>query len=47
MGTEIFNHLPHDIRELLYDVNKFRLVTKSFFLKESFYAVKEYLEWSA
>jgi hypothetical protein len=47
MGIEIFNHLPRDIKELLYDVKKFRLVTKNFFLKESFYSVKEYLEWSA
>jgi hypothetical protein len=47
MGIEIFNHLSCDIRELLYDVKKFRLVTKDFFLKESFYLVKEYLEWSA
>jgi hypothetical protein len=31
MGIEIFNHLPRDIRELLYDVNKFKLVTKNLF----------------
>jgi hypothetical protein len=47
MGIEIFNLLPRDIRELLYDVKKFRLVTKNFFLKESSYSAKEYLEWSA
>jgi hypothetical protein len=46
MGIEIFNLPPRDIRELLY-VKKFRLVTKNFFLKESFYSVKEYLERSA
>jgi hypothetical protein len=47
MSIEILNHLPRDISELLYDVKKFRLVTKDFFLKESLYSVKEYLEWSA
>jgi hypothetical protein len=47
MCIEIFNRLPRDIRELSYDVKKFKLVTKNFFLRESFYSVKEYLEWSA
>jgi hypothetical protein len=31
MGIEIFNHLPWDIRKLLYNVNKLKLVTKNFF----------------
>jgi hypothetical protein len=43
MGIDIFNHLPRDIRELY--VNKFKLVTKNF-LRESFYSINEYLEWS-
>jgi hypothetical protein len=46
MGIEIFNHLPRDIRVLLYNANKFKLVTKYFFLSESFYSIKQYLEWS-
>jgi hypothetical protein len=46
MVIEIFNHLPRDIRVLLHDANKFKLVTKNFFLSESFYSIKEYLEWS-
>jgi hypothetical protein len=29
MCIDIFNHLPQDIREL-YDVNKFKLVTRNF-----------------
>jgi hypothetical protein len=37
MGVEIFNHLPRDIRVLLYDLNKFKFVTKNF-LRESFYS---------
>jgi hypothetical protein len=31
MGIEIFNHLPWDIRVLLYEINKFKLVSKDFF----------------
>jgi hypothetical protein len=46
MGVEIFNHLPRDIRVLLYDGNKFILATKNFLLRESFYSIKEYVEWS-
>jgi hypothetical protein len=47
MGTVIFKHLPRDIRELSYDVKKFKSVIKNFLLKESFYLINEYLEWSA
>jgi hypothetical protein len=47
MGTIIFNNLLRDIRELLYDTKKCKTVTKSFHLKELFYSVNEYLEWSA
>ncbi|PNF16664.1 hypothetical protein B7P43_G06414, partial [Cryptotermes secundus] len=46
MGIKIFNHFPRDIRKLLYDVNKFKVVTKNFFLQESFYSINEYFEWS-
>jgi hypothetical protein len=31
MGIIFFNHLPQDIRKLLYEVNKFKVVTKKFF----------------
>jgi hypothetical protein len=44
MGIEIFNHLPRDIRKLLYDVKKFKIAVKNFFLRESFYSIKEYFE---
>jgi hypothetical protein len=46
MGTEISNHLSHNIRELSNDVNNFKLVTKNFLLNESFYSINEYLDWS-
>jgi hypothetical protein len=43
MCIEIFNHLPRDIRVLLYDANKFKLVTKNFFLNESFIQLRNTL----
>jgi hypothetical protein len=46
MGIVIFNHLPPDIRELSNDAKKLKSVTKNFLLKESFYSINEYLEWS-
>jgi hypothetical protein len=46
MGVSIFNHLPQDIRKLLYNVKKFKFVAKNFLLKESFYSINEYLEWT-
>jgi hypothetical protein len=46
MGIKLFNHLPEDIRKLLYDFNKFKVVTKTFFLKESFYSINEYYNWT-
>jgi hypothetical protein len=33
MGIAIFNNLPRDIRVSLYDLNKFKFVTKNFFLR--------------
>jgi hypothetical protein len=32
MGIKIVNYLPWHIRKLLYDVNKFKVVTKKFFM---------------
>jgi hypothetical protein len=46
MGIVIFNHLPHNIREISNDLKNFEFVTKNFILKESFYSINEYLEWS-
>jgi hypothetical protein len=36
MGVEIINHLPWTIRKLSNNVEKFRIATKNFLLKESF-----------
>jgi hypothetical protein len=43
--VEMFNHLPWTIRKLSNNVEKFRIATKNFLLKESFYSINEYLEW--
>jgi hypothetical protein len=45
MGIVLLNHLPCNIRELTNDVRNFKLVTKNFLSKESFYSINEYLEW--
>jgi hypothetical protein len=44
-GVEMFNHLPWTIRKLSNNVEKFRIATINFLLKESFYSINEYLEW--
>jgi hypothetical protein len=46
MGVEMFNHLPWTIRKLSDNVEKFRTATKNFLLKEYFYSIDEYLEWT-
>jgi hypothetical protein len=46
MGIVMFNHLPWIIRKLSNDVENFRIATKNFLLKESFYSIDEYLKWT-
>jgi hypothetical protein len=41
MGVKMFNHLPRTIRKLSNNVEKFRITTKNFLLKESFYSINE------
>jgi hypothetical protein len=45
MGIVVFNHLPWNIRKLSNDIDNFRIATKNFPLKESFYSVNEYRKW--
>jgi hypothetical protein len=45
MEIAMFNHLPWNIKKLSNDVENFRITTKNFFLKESFYSINEYLKW--
>ena len=44
-GTEIFNHLPQNIKNLSWNVNKFKLAVKSFLMMGSFYSPDEYFDW--
>jgi hypothetical protein len=44
MGILMFNHLPWNIRKLSNEVENFRIATKNFLLKESFYSINKYLK---
>jgi hypothetical protein len=46
MGIVMFIYLPWNIRKLSNEVENFRIATKNFFLKESFYSLEEYLKWT-
>ena len=41
-GIKIFNHLPQNIKNLSWNVNKFKLALKRFLLMGSFYKLDEY-----
>jgi len=44
-GIKIFNHLPQNIKNLSWNVKKFKLVQKRFLLMGSFYTLDEYFDW--
>jgi len=41
-GIRAYNHLPKNIKDLLYDTKRFKKVLKAFFLTHSFYSLDEY-----
>ena len=41
-GIRAYNHLPKNIKDLLYDVKHFKKVLKAFFLTHAFYSLDEY-----
>jgi hypothetical protein len=43
--TKIFHHLPQTIKNLSWNVNKFKLALKRFLLMGSFYTLDEYFYW--
>jgi thiamine pyrophosphokinase len=43
-GIKIFNQLPQSIKNLSWNVKKFKLALKKFLLLGSFYALDEYLD---
>jgi thiamine pyrophosphokinase len=46
-GFKIFNHLPQSIKNLSWNVKKFKLALKQFLLLGSFYTLDEYLDWNS
>jgi hypothetical protein len=46
-GIKIFNHLPQNIKDLSWNVKKFKLALKRFLLMGSFYSLDEYFDWNS
>jgi hypothetical protein len=44
---KIFSHLPQNIRNLSWNVKKFKLALKRFLLMDSFYSLDEYFDWNS
>ena len=44
-GIKIFNYLPQNIKDLRWNVKKFKLALKRFLLIGSFYTLHEYFDW--
>jgi hypothetical protein len=44
-GIKIFSHLPQNIKDLSWNVKKFKLALKRFLLMGSFYTLDEYFDW--
>jgi hypothetical protein len=44
-GIKIFNYLPQNIKNLSWNVKKFKLALKRFLLMGSFYTLDEYFDW--
>ena len=42
-GVTLFNSLPHSIKEVANNTNKFKHELKKFLLKNLFYSVEEYM----
>jgi hypothetical protein len=44
-GIRIFNNLPHSIKHMSEDINKFKYSLKKFLQVGSLYSLDEYYEW--
>jgi hypothetical protein len=44
-GIKIYNHLPLHLKQLSYDIKKFKPALKRFLLTNSFYTLEEYYSW--
>jgi len=43
-GIKVYNHLPKNIKNLVYSTEKFKNALKSFFHQHPFYSIREYFE---
>ena len=41
-GIKIYNHLPQTLKQLAYDISKFKVALKRFLFTNSFYTLEEY-----
>jgi hypothetical protein len=46
-GIRIFSHLPQNIKNLSWNVKKFKLALERFLLIGSFYSLDEYFDWNS
>jgi len=44
-GIKIYNHLPPTIKQLSYDISKFKVALKRFLYTNSFCTLEEYYNW--
>jgi len=42
---KFYNHLPPAIKQLSYDISKFKAALKKFLYTNSFYTLEEYYSW--
>jgi hypothetical protein len=41
-GVKLYNHLPSTLKQLSYDISKFKVALKRFLATNAFYTVEEY-----
>ena len=44
-GIKIYNHLPPTLKQLSYDIFKFKVALKRFLLTNSLFTLEEYYSW--
>jgi hypothetical protein len=44
-GIKTYNHLPLTLKQLSYNISKFKTALKKFLVTNSFYTVEEYYNW--
>jgi len=44
-GIKIYNHLPPALKQLSYDISKFKVALKRFLFTNAFYTLEEYYSW--